>query len=195
MKRRDMLFIIFVVLAGLLFFSFNYYHQSKINYFYSLDPFFHYYLSEEIVDKGFDIKHLEWCVDDYSVQYPSLLRIFLSFLSLIFGNGLVFLYKYSGSVFTFGAIIFLSLGIRRLVDKTSAALLTFFLAVSLTYVMWRSLITYPENMALFMMAGLFYSFTIRDMYLNGLFFLALSYIHLPSFFICLLYTSPSPRDS
>lgn len=152
------------------------------NHFYSLDPYYHFKLSQDSINTG-NIKNIiSSCISENQGEYPSLLRVITPVLSLVSGLNLLEIYRFFG-LFCI-AILLTSIFVLLRKDYGTKAVYFIPLSFGMGYLIWRSLITYPENLSLiFLIWILIYGVRIGSPYLLIIFSSALIFTHPPTFFI------------
>ena len=178
-----------IILFFLIFSIFIFQNQLSSQNLYSNDPHYHYSLSSIVLEEGNIKNDLDWCHEEENVQYISLSRIITPVLSNISSLNLIWIYKFFGAFCIAGAFLFLILSIKKLTKSNKSLILISFL-FSLFYLLWRSLITYPENMGLLFISLGIYSFVNSHYRLAIISLITLSYTHMPSAFIGLLFFIP-----
>ena len=113
-KRTLILSIIFLLIILIVSIVFN--EISKNNLFYSIDPYFHYKVSQENIMSGHVVSNNLACIENINLEYSSTLRVLTPILTLISGGNMINIYKYGG-LFFFVLVILSILILSRRINK------------------------------------------------------------------------------
>lgn len=142
-SRVQTLLLIFI---GALFLSLTVYKSHSINDFYSYDPFYHYFATLNIESQHpFATGTEGYGGSIYKLDYPTLFRPYLLIAHEVTGVDLHTLFKYSGIFFRLLAGLSLYYFLKFFVRTPWLIFFGIILFLFNPYLLYRSLISYPEN--------------------------------------------------
>lgn len=142
-KEYYLLIIVFVV--------FSIYGVNEVlstEYLFSYDPYYHNQISMLTVDSGNTITELDYFDSKQPINYYSSLYTLTASFSLITGLDMLIIYKLGGLLFRLSMVLFVFFIVKELTKNKFSAILASILFISIPYIIFRSLLTYPEHVAI-----------------------------------------------
>ena len=181
-----------LVLVISLFIAFTVKEVYSTESLFSFDPYYHLHLSEITVEREGIVTALPTLNTTFRPNYLSAMIPFTAMIHELTGIPFPSIYRNLGWIARVFTIILLFLACRLLMGEGSVVpLLSVIAFLASPYVLKRSVITFPENMAVAFHAGLFHGMVRswkegRTSPLVPLFFTASLYVHYMSSLIPLL---------
>jgi len=154
MKQHKYYFLLMLVLS--IFLVFGLIEVFRVEGLYSYDPYYHMHLAKYVDAQHPFATEIPAYNGEIPIQYPTSLRLLTVLIHTVSGSAYLYIYK----VFGLFSIILLALGlyitIRHLIKCELCAIFSVLLFLSAPIIIYRSLITYPENLVLVIHVLIFY---------------------------------------
>lgn len=188
MKQHKYYLLLMLVFS--IFLIFGLIEIFRVEGLYSYDPYYHMHLAKYVDAQHPFATEISTYNGEIPIQYPTSLRLLTVLIHTVSGSAYLYIYK----VFGLFSIILLALGlyitIQHLIKCELCAIFSVLLFLSTPIFIYRSLITYPENLVLVIHVFIFYYILKIRKEKRTIYFVILSlflssslYIHYRSFVI------------
>ncbi len=146
-RNRTSLVYAALLLAVALYMVFGLVEVYRVEGLFSYDPYYHMHLSERLDREGDIVTEIEYYEGSVPPQYISSMRLLTVLLHRYTGLSFLAIYKTLGLFLRLLTALALFVVGSRLLGSKEYGLATVLVFLSSSYIFLRSLITFPENMA------------------------------------------------